>query len=89
MRRCDPLSGGSPPRRISHANACRRRPTAGPIAGAYTAPRDRSPPLDQSDIDRKLAVAREKFPRSIKRIDQQETLGDLRLDSGRRRLLRA
>ena len=50
---------------------------------------DRSALLDQRDIDRKLAIAGEKFPRPVERIDQQETLGDLRLRSGRRRLLRA
>ena len=37
---------------------------------------DRSAPLDQRDVDRKLAVAGEEFPRSVERIHQQETLGD-------------
>ena len=77
MRRRDPWSGNSAP---GARFTCERRFAPDPQprrSRAHTRRRRSGRPLDQGDIDRKLAVAREEFPRSVERIDQQETLGDL------------
>ena len=89
MRRRDPWPGNSAPRR-RFTREGRFAPDPQPTdRGRVDGAGDRSAALDQRDIDRKLAVASEEFPRSIERIHQQETLGDLRLSSGSHRLLRA
>src|ERR1700735_4711929 len=57
--------------------------------GPFPRPADRSAPLDQCDIDRKLAIVGEKLSRAVERIDQQEPLRNLRVPSGGHRFLSA
>ena len=80
--------------RIGHAGADRRIADEGLVSaepqasqrGRINGAGDRPALFNERDIDGELAVARDEFPRSIQRIDQQESFGDGNAMSGRRRL---